>query len=104
VILLIDGSNMSTAESFIISLVDAGRARTVGRRTAGASGNPVHFQLIGDRRARFSTGSLHRRDGRLIEGQGIEPDVPVTWTLDDVHAGRDPDLTMAEGLLLEVGP
>lgn len=104
VVLLIDGSNMSTTESFIASLVDSGRARTVGRRTAGASGNPVHFQLVGDRRARFSTGSLYRRDGRLIEGRGIDPDVPVTWTLDDVYEERDPDLKTAETMLLEALP
>ncbi len=104
IILLIDGSNMSTAESFIASLVDSGRARTVGRRTAGASGNPVSFQLVGDRRARFSTGSLYRIDGRQIEGAGIEPDVPVMWTLEDVYEGRDPDLTQAEALLLGTLP
>jgi len=101
IVLLIDGSNMSTSESFIASLVDSGRARTVGRRTAGASGNPVTFQLVGDRQARFSTGTLHRMDGRQIEGQGIKPDVPVTWTLADVYEARDPDLAKAEALLLE---
>jgi C-terminal processing protease CtpA/Prc len=102
IVLLIDGSNMSTSESFIASLVDSGRARTVGRRTAGASGNPVTFQLIGDRQARFSTGTLYRMDGRQIEGQGIQPDVPVTWTLADVYEARDPDIAKAEAMLLEV--
>jgi carboxyl-terminal processing protease len=104
VILLIDGSNMSTTESFIASLVDSGRAQTVGRQTAGASGNPVHFQLVGGRQARFSTGNLYRGNGIFIEGVGIEPDIEVTWTLEDVYAERDPDMIKAEAILLDAHP
>jgi carboxyl-terminal processing protease len=98
-VLLIDTGNMSTAETFIVSLVDSGRAQTVGRPTGGASGNPVAIPLPGGGRARFSTGDFHRNDGRRIEGAGIEPDVTVAWTLDDVRAGCDPDLAAAERLL-----
>jgi C-terminal processing protease CtpA/Prc len=33
--------------------------------------------------------------GRLIEGHGTRPDVPVEWTRDDVLKGRDADLEAA---------
>ncbi|KUO53605.1 MAG: hypothetical protein APF76_12415 [Desulfitibacter sp. BRH_c19] len=38
---LVDTSNMSTAENFIAAMKDSGRATIIGRPTAGSSGNPV---------------------------------------------------------------
>ncbi|MBE0410532.1 MAG: hypothetical protein IBX69_12460 [Anaerolineales bacterium] len=99
VVLLTDSGCMSTTEQFILALVDSGRAQVVGRRTAGATGNPVQFQLVGDGRARFSTGDFYRIDGTRLEGVGIIPDIEVEWTLDDFYQDRDPDLEAAEELL-----
>ncbi|QLQ04601.1 MAG: hypothetical protein HZY76_11260 [Anaerolineae bacterium] len=78
-----------------MALVDAGRATTVGRPTAGGSGNPVTFRLSGgglalfyrrfppqrrpaDRRPGHRPGCLRRLDGR------------------DLRLGRDPDLAAAD--------
>lgn len=97
-VLLIDETNYSTAENFIVALVDAKRATTVGRRTAGGSGNPLTFTLTGGAVVRFSTGFFQRIDGTPIEGVGIAPDVPITWTVEDYRLGRDPDLEAAERL------
>lgn len=99
IILLTDASTVSSAEEFVVSLVDSGRAQTVGRQTAGSSGNPIVFQLPGGGRVRFSTGDLRRVGGTPIEGVGIRPDLPVTWTLEDVRLGRDPDVDAAEQML-----
>jgi C-terminal processing protease CtpA/Prc len=96
-----DASTVSSAEEFVVSLVDSGRAQTVGRQTGGSTGNPLVFQLAGDGSARFSTGDLRRIDGAHIEGVGIRPDLPVAWTLEDVRQGRDPDLDAAVRLLLQ---
>ncbi|HNS02406.1 MAG TPA: S41 family peptidase [Anaerolineae bacterium] len=96
--LLIDEFNFSTAENFIVALVDSGRATTVGRPTAGGSGNPVTFRLSGGGLARFSTGDFRRNDGRPIEGLGIAPDVYVAWTAADLRLGRDLDLEAAIAL------
>ncbi len=100
-VLLIDEGVASTGENFTVALVDSGRATTVGRRSAGSSGNPVGFHLPGGGRARFSTGDFRRNDGTSLEGVGIAPDVPVTWTVADLRAGRDPDLATAEQRLLQ---
>jgi carboxyl-terminal processing protease len=99
VVLLIDVGCMSTTEQFILALVDSGRAMTVGRRSAGATGNPIQFQLVGAGKVHFSTGDFTRIDGTRLEGVGIIPDVEVIWTLDDFFQGRDPDLEAAEILL-----
>lgn len=99
VVLLVDDFNVSTAEEFIVALVDSGRAQTVGRRTGGSTGNPLVFQLPDDAAAQFSSGDFRRMDGTPIEAVGIAPDVPVQWTLEDVRQGRDPDVAAAEQLL-----
>jgi len=100
VAILTDVSNMSTAELFIVAMKDSGRAITVGTQTAGASGNPVTFNLPGGR-VRFSTGFFRRSDGTPIEGRGISPDIPVEPTIEDIRQGRDPALERAVRYILE---
>ncbi len=82
-----------------MALADSGRATTVGRPTAGGSGNPLTFGLPGGGVARFSAAAFRRNNGARIEGAGIAPDVRVAWTVADFRAGRDPDLAAAERLL-----
>jgi carboxyl-terminal processing protease len=101
VVVIMETGNMSSAEQFLISLIDSGRVQTVGRTTGGASGNPTLFRLPGQHNVRFSTANFVRNDGTPIEGVGLTPDVPVSWTVEDVRQGRDPDLEAAEALLLE---
>lgn len=101
VALLIDTSNLSTAETFIVSLRDTGRALTVGRPTAGGSGSPVTVRLPGGGRARYSIADFRRLDGRSLEGHGIEPDILVPRRIADVRAGHDRDLAAAEQALLK---
>lgn len=101
VVVIVETQNMSSAEQFLVSLVDSGRVETVGRRTAGASGNPIVFRLPGAYNVRFSTADFRRKDGTAIEGVGIVPDVEVDWTVEDLRQGRDPDLAAAEALLLD---
>ena len=43
VVVLIDVGNASTAENWLAAMVDSGRVRTVGRTTAGSSGNPLRW-------------------------------------------------------------
>jgi carboxyl-terminal processing protease len=99
VVVIMETSNFSSAEQFLVSLVDSGRVQTVGRATGGGSGNPTVFRLPGGRNAKFSTANFVRNDGTPIEGVGLVPDVPVKWTVEDFREGRDPDLEAAERLL-----
>jgi C-terminal processing protease CtpA/Prc len=99
--LLIDPLVMSTAENFAVALVDSGRATAVGRRSGGASGNPISFKLPGEAQARFSTGDFRRLDGTRLEGIGVQPQAPVAWTIADARAGRDPDVETAVSLIIQ---
>lgn len=102
-VILTDARVVSSAEEFVLMLVDSGRAVSIGRTTAGGTGNPIGFLLADGGEASFSTGDLHRVDGSRLEGAGIAPAISVTWTLDDVREGRDPDIAAAEAYLSGLG-
>ncbi|GEM_PF-536820 len=97
-VLLMDNRNMSSAEQFIAAFTESGRAIAIGRPSGGSSGNPLTFPLPGNGLARFSTGAFHTRSGLLVEGNGIQPDIPISYTLADFRQGRDPDLLAAQQL------
>ncbi len=89
---------LSSNELFVMMLKDTGKAVTIGRTTGGGSGNPKSFDLrLGDRdfTLTVSTWRMLRNDGRALEGIGIEPDVPVEMTPDDVVKHRDVELEKA---------
>ncbi|HRF46888.1 MAG TPA: S41 family peptidase [Anaerolineales bacterium] len=94
IVVIIDTAVASSAEQFVAALVDGAGAVTVGRSTAGSSGNPIRIELRGGL-IRISTGDFRRNDGTPIEGVGFSPDIAVAWSIDDVNAGRDPDLEAA---------
>lgn len=99
VVALIDAGTGSSAEEFVLMLVESGRGLTAGRTSGGTTGNPLAFSLTGDANVRFSNGDLRRMDGQRLESAGITPDAPVSWTVEDWRAGRDPDIAAAEQLL-----
>lgn len=75
------------------------RVRFVGRPTNAGAGGPT---VLNKSRLRHSQAALQvcvmkvwSPKGRLIEGHGTRPDVPVEWTRDDVLRGRDPDVAAA---------
>lgn len=97
-ILLIDSSNMSSAEQFIAAFTESDLAITLGERTGGVSGNPLTFPLSGGGLIRFSTGAFYTRSGLLLEGAGIQPDLSIPYTVADFQHGHDPVLLQAQQL------
>ncbi|MEX2044176.1 MAG: S41 family peptidase [Opitutus sp.] len=95
VVILIDSMSASAAEIFTAVLQDHGRATVVGRRTAGAVLASRFYRLPDDGELQLSRYDYATPKGRRIEGAGVEPDIPVSRTLGDIRAGRDPDLDMA---------
>ncbi len=98
-VILTDARVVSSAEEFVLMLVDSGRAVMIGRTTAGGTGNPIAFMLAYGGELRFSTGDLRRVDGSRLEGAGVAPTMQVEWTLEDVREGHDPDIAAAEAYL-----
>lgn len=91
---LLDGDVASSAEQMAAALCINGRARCFGAPTAGDSGNPLPHFLPGVM-LQFSNGEIYLRDGAILDGNGIAPDVRVEVTRADVIAGRDPVLDAA---------
>lgn len=95
VAVLVDGATGSAAEIFAAVLQDHGRATVVGRRTAGAVLASWFYGLPDGGQLQLSREDYVAPKGRRIESGGIEPDIVVPRTLDDVRQGRDRDLEEA---------
>lgn len=102
VAVLISGRTFSAAEDFAVAFDGLERGKLIGQTTAGSTGQPFVFKLPGGGMARICTKDDAYADGRKFEGIGIAPQIPITPTVVDVRAGRDPVLERAL-LYLETG-
>ena len=94
-IVLIDEGCASACEDFVMPLGFHGRARLIGRRTGGSSGQPYIFDFgngmeffIGSKRQYFP-------DGSAYEGVGIAPDIEVPRTIESLLSTTDETLDRA---------
>lgn len=94
-VILTNGVTNSSAEDFVIELQAAGRARTVGQRTAGGAGNALVSVLPGGGMLRVATFTALTPDGVDYVGFGIAPDVEVSVTPGDLENEVDPVLMRA---------
>jgi C-terminal processing protease CtpA/Prc len=88
-VVLTNNSTVSAAEDFTVLLDSSGRAILVGEKTAGTTGNPVHIPLPGGGVLMVVSLIALYPDGTEFVGVGIEPDVVVHPTRDDIHSGYD---------------
>jgi C-terminal processing protease CtpA/Prc len=100
VVVLVGPSSMSAAEIAAASIQDLKRGKIIGRRTAGSVLSSQMFDLPDGGRLMIPTLDFERADGRRIEGVGVEPDIWVLPTIEDIRHGRDPALERA---LAEIG-
>lgn len=99
-VILVDEESASASETFAAFMQEAGRARVVGRQTAGSTLNQGgRRRFKGGGELRYSTRTYLTPSGRELEGVGVTPDVTVPLTLADLRAGRDAALEAAESLL-----
>jgi carboxyl-terminal processing protease len=104
VVVLVDEASASASEGFTAFMQEAGRARVVGRQTAGSVLNRGgRREFKGGSQLFFSTRTFLTPRGRELEGTGVTPDLEVPLTLADLRAGRDAALAAAESLLKEPG-
>ncbi|HEY1765423.1 MAG TPA: TonB family protein [Opitutaceae bacterium] len=97
---LIDGHSASTSEILAAGLRDLHRARLFGERSAGAALPSVYSALPTGDLFQYAVADLKTPDGALIEGSGVEPDVPVRTTRADLADGWDPVYAAARAWLL----
>lgn len=90
-VVLISEVTFSAAEDFLVLLRERPRTKFVGTPTAGSTGQPliVPVPLPGGGGFRVCTVYTTYADGREFVGFGIQPDVEVSPTPQDIAAGRD---------------
>jgi len=89
VVVLTSRATMSAAEYFVMAMHVLPHVTIVGDTTAGGIGNPVDRELLNGWTYRLSTEIDADAQGRIIEGVGVFPDVPVQTTADDAANGID---------------
>jgi peptidase S41-like protein/tricorn protease-like protein len=69
---------MSSCESFLLMMRHGAKARLIGEKSYGSSGNPQAHKLANGVFVLVPSWRDMQPDGTLIEGKGIEPDITVT--------------------------
>lgn len=94
-IVLIDEGSASASEIVAGALQDLGLARLVGEKTFG-KGSVQALEDLGDGASlKITIAEWLTPKDRVINHQGVEPDIKIGLTEDDIKAGRDPQLDKA---------
>jgi len=89
VVVLIGRNTGSAAEDFLVWLDGLDAVTLVGEPTTGSTGMPLSLDLPGGASARILTKHDTYPDGREFLGVGVQPDIFVEPTVEDLIAGRD---------------
>ncbi len=95
IIVLIDGGSASASEIVAGALQDTNRAILVGEKTFGKGSVQELVDLGNGATMRLTIAKWLTPKDRMINGEGVEPDVKVELTEDDYNTGRDPQLDRA---------
>lgn len=101
---LVDGGSASASEIVAGALQDRGRALLVGETTYGKGSVQDWIPLEGDGGAvRVTIARWYTPNDRQIHEQGLQPDIEVLITEEDLEADKDPQLDRAvESLLAQL--
>src|SRR5437899_1723454 len=94
VVVLVSHFTASASEVVAGALQDAG-ATLVGERTFGKATVQTIYPLRGGWGLRLTTARYHTRRGRLIDAQGLRPDLSVPMDVDWIQGPRDVQLKEA---------
>jgi hypothetical protein len=89
VVVLTSRVTASSAEMFVMAMQVLPNVTIVGDTTGGGVGNPVFRELPNGWTYRLSTEMEADAQGRIIEGVGVFPDIPVRTTVADSSNGID---------------
>ncbi len=103
---LINGVCISAGDYFPELMKQISTVTVVGDTTAGASASssaeaPAEYELPSGKKILVGTSDLRRYDGLPWEWIGIEPDILVEQTKEDLDRGRDKQLEFAISMLMK---
>jgi len=99
-VVLVDGGSASASEIVAGALQDYKRAVLIGELTFGKGSVQWPEELSNGAELRVTVARWFTPNDRAIHGKGLEPDIAVEVTAEDVEAGRDPQLERAAVYLL----
>lgn len=94
-IVLVNGSTASASEIVTGALKDYEKATVVGEKTFGKGVVQTVFDLSAGTTLKVTTAHWYTPKGNTINQTGIEPDVEVINTYDDINHSRDPQMDKA---------
>ena len=97
-VVLVNGSSASASEIVAGALQDYKKATIVGETTYGKGVVQNLYDLSGTTVLKVTTAEWYTPLDRSINGTGIEPDVEVERTYEDINAMRDPQMDKAKEL------
>ena len=104
VVMLIDARTFSAAEDTASLFQRMHRGMLIGMPTGGSTGQPLMLALPGGGTARICVKRDMAPDGSTFVGKGIQPDLRLDVTQDDMRAQRDVVLERAVSELLKTSP
>lgn len=100
-VVLIDGGTASASEIVAGALKDRGRASLIGSKTFGKGSVQLVFDLSDGSSVHVTSARWLTPNRHQIDQSGLEPDVLVEVTQEDIDNGRDPVLEHAIKFLQE---
>jgi carboxyl-terminal processing protease len=100
-VVLVDGGSASASEIVAGAIQDAGTGVLIGAKTYGKGSVQQINNLSDGSELRVTAARWFTPKGRGIHQTGLEPDIAVPITSEDVAAKRDPQLDRAVEYLLE---
>lgn len=99
VVLLINDGSASAAEDFVLSLSLEDHITTIGTNTYGAFSDIYSYQLPNGISAWLSYQQYYSMDDTLLEDKGVQPDIWLENTWEEVLQEKDPLLNKAIEIL-----
>ncbi len=101
---LIDGGTASASEIVAGALSDRQRATLIGSKSFGKGSVQLVFDLSDGSSVHVTSARWLTPNHHTLDGNGLEPDIAVTATQEDIDNGRDPVLDRAVQYLQEAAP
>jgi carboxyl-terminal processing protease len=90
--LLMDDISASSSEMLALAVRDFKLGPLIGTKTAGALGHTAAYPLGDGSAISVTVDEYESRGGEKVNGIGVTPDITVERSIDDLVAGRDPQL------------
>jgi len=94
-VVLVNSKSASASEIVAGAIQDSGRGILIGEKTYGKGSVQQPYTLSDGSELRVTVARWFTPKGRAIHQEGLEPDIEVKMTEEDIEAGRDPQLDKA---------